>query len=216
MSDAFDPVRARADEVVGRSVVEALKRRGFDAVYAATKEDALRRILDLIPEGATVGVPGTVTVRELGAMEALAERGHTVYQHWGADQTAEDKEQARRDENAADCFLTSANAITRDGEIISIDGAGNRVAGMAWGRGKLIFVVSLDKLASDLMEGIRRARTATIPNALRLGAETACTKAGRCVDCRSESRMCRAVLILEGPSMGREVHVILVGEPLGY
>ena len=216
MADTFDAARASASEAVGRAVADALRKRGYAASYAASKEEALRQVLECIPEGASVGVPGTVTVREIGAMEALPRRGCRVFQHWDPDLTPEARNQARMDENEADYFLTSANAITQDGEIISIDGTGNRVAGMAWGRGALIFVIGVNKVAATLEEGIRRARSAVIPNALRLGGAPACTKAGRCVDCRGDSRVCRAMLIMEAPTMGRETRVILVGEPLGY
>ncbi|MBR1671752.1 MAG: lactate utilization protein [Fretibacterium sp.] len=215
MPETFDAARRSADEVIGHAVVKALKSRGFDAVYAASKEEALQLVLERIPQGVSVGVPGTVTVREIGAVEALKAKGCTVYQHWGQP-TPEAQDQARMDENAADFFLTSANALTQDGEIINIDGTGNRVSAMAWGRSVLIFVIGINKLAPTFEEGIRRARSATIPNALRLGLGTACTKAGRCVDCRDASRICRAMLILEAPTTGRETHVILVGEELGY
>ena len=123
---------------------------------------------------------------------------------------------ARFAENASDYFLTSANAITRSGEIINIDGSGNRVACMAWGDGEVIFVIGINKLAFDLTDGIKKARAATIPNAIRQHEETACVKAGRCVDCRDEARMCRATLILEMPLKGRKYHILIVGENLGY
>ena len=215
MDRVFSAPLSQAREVVGKTVVEELKRRGFIAAYAATKEDALEAVMNLIPAGVSVGVPGSVTIREIGVMEALEKKGCRVFQHWGK-MTPEERTQARMDENSADFFLTGANALTRSGEIISIDGAGNRVAAMAWGLGELIFIIGINKLASTLEEGIRRARTAVIPNALRLGGETPCTKAGQCVDCRADSRACRAMLILEGPSQGRKVHVIVVGESLGY
>ena len=216
MSNAFEGARAETNRIICGRVIEALKDRGFKAVYAPSKEDALNEVLSLIPNGASVGVPGTVTVREIGAIDALKARGCTVFQHWGPDLTPEEKMRARYDENSADFFLTSANALTRDGRIINIDGAGNRVSAMAWGRGVLIFVIGINKITSDLEDGIRRARSATIPNALRLGLDTPCVKAGRCVDCRGANRICHALLILEGPTTGREVHVILAGENLGY
>lgn len=215
MARIFDAARAKANETAGGAVVEALRKRGFKAAYSKSREEALELVLGLIPAGASVGVPGTVTVRELGAIEALESRGCPVYQHWGA-LSPEEREKARYDENAADFFLTSANALTRDGEIISIDGAGNRVSAMSWGRGTLIFVIGVNKLAFTLEEGIRRARAATIPNALRLGLDAPCTKVGHCVNCRGPRRVCNALLILEGPTIGRETHVVLVGESLGY
>ena len=208
----------RAKEIVGNDVVKALKRRGFEAEYVATSQEALKRILEIVPEGASVGIPGTVTVRNIGALDALKERGNTIYQHWGP-MSNEERRAARDRENGADVFLTSANALTRDGRIINIDGTGNRVAGMAWGNGLVLFVVGINKLAFDLEDGIKRAKSATIPNALRQNVETACVKAGHCVNCSAagnDDSMCRAILILEQAVKGRKYHVIIVGENLGY
>ena len=205
----------KGNEIVGNYVVKSLKKRGFEAEYVATGSEALKRILEIIPENATVGIPGTVTVREIGAMDALKERGNTIFQHWGS-MSKEERRIARFKENEADVFLTSANAITRDGEIINIDGTGNRVAGMAWGNGLVLFVVGINKIAFDMTDGIKRARSATIPNAIRQNEPCACVKAGHCVKCLDEASMCRAILILEQAVKGRKYHVILVGESLGY
>ncbi|MBQ3458545.1 MAG: lactate utilization protein, partial [Synergistaceae bacterium] len=180
--------------------------------------EALKRILEIIPENASVGIPGTITVRDIGALDALKERGNTVYQHWGK-MSNEERRAARFRENTADVFLTSANALTRDGRIINIDGTGNRVAGMAWGNGLVLFVIGINKLAFDLEDGIKRAKSATIPNAIRQNVETACVKSGHCVNCSAagnEDSMCRAILILEQAVKGRKYHVIIVGEDLGY
>ena len=208
----------RANEIIGNDVVKALQRRGFTAEYVPTGEDALRRILEIIPAEATVGIPGTITVRDIGALDALRERGNTVYQHWGK-MSNEERRAARFRENTADVFLTSANALTRDGRIINIDGTGNRVAGMAWGNGLVLFVIGINKLAFDLEDGLKRARSATIPNAIRQNVETACVKSGHCVNCSAagnDDSMCRAILILEQAVKGRNYHVIIVGEDFGY
>ena len=205
----------RANEIVGNDVVKALQRRGFEAEYVPTGAEALKRILEIVPENATVGIPGTVTIREIGALDALKTRGNVIFQHWGP-MTTEERRKARFKENEADVFLTSANALTRDGIIINIDGTGNRVAGMAWGNGLVLFVIGINKLAFDLHDGLKRARSATIPNAIRQNENTACVKAGHCVNCLDEASMCRAVLILEQAVKGRKYHVIIVGESLGY
>ena len=208
----------RANEIIGNDIVKALKRRGFGAEYVATSEEALKRVLEIIPQDATVGIPGTITVRDIGALDALKARGNTVFQHWGK-MSNEERRAARFRENTADVFLTSANAVTRDGRIINIDGTGNRVAGMAWGNGLVLFVVGLNKLAFDLEDGLKRAKSATIPNAIRQNVETACVKSGHCVNCSAagdEDSMCRAILILEQAVKGRNYHVIIVGEDLGY
>lgn len=216
MSNPFDAARVKAREALGQSVVKELKAKGYEAVFAPTKAAALEEVVKLIPGGTSVGVPGTVTVREIGAMEKLKELGCTIYHHWNPNATPEELTQARMDENNAEYFLTSANAITRDGKIVNIDGNGNRVGGMAWGRNTLIFVIGVNKVAANLEEAITRARTATQPNVLRLGVDTPCAHTGYCVDCNSPARVCRALLILERPVNGRKTHVIMVGEDLGY
>jgi len=205
----------KANEIIGSDVVKALERRGFEAEYVSTGAEALKRILEIIPADASVGIPGTVTIREIGALDALKERGNVIYQHWGEMTPAETRE-ARFKENEADVFLTSANALTRDGQIINIDGTGNRVAGMAWGNGLVLFVIGINKLAFNLDDGIKRAHSATIPNAVRQKVETACVKAGHCVNCLNDDSMCRAILILNQAVKGRKYHVIIVGENLGY
>ncbi len=205
----------KANEIIGGDVVKALNCRGFEAEYVPTGQAALKRILEIIPPDASVGIPGTVTVRDIGALEALKERGNVIYQHWGK-MTPQEMREARFKENEADVFLTSANALTRDGEIINIDGTGNRVAGMAWGRGLVLFVIGINKLAFDLADGLKRAKAATIPNAIRQNVETACVKAGHCVNCLNDESMCRAILILNQAVKGRKYHVIIIGENFGY
>jgi len=214
--DAFENARLRAQEALGQSVVKALEAKGYAAAYVPSKEAALEEVLKLIPQGASVGVPGSVTIREIGALEKLKERGCTVYQHWNVTLTPEERGQLLADENAADYFLTSTNAITRDGLIVNIDGNGNRVSGMAWGRNTMIFVIGMNKVVPDLNAAIERSRGATPANILRLNGEAPCVQAGHCVDCNSPGRICRILLILERAVPGRKTHVIMVGEDLGY
>ncbi|MDR2522887.1 MAG: lactate utilization protein [Synergistaceae bacterium] len=216
MSNPFEGARVKAKEALARTVVKVLKTKGYEAVYAPTKEAALEEVLKLIPGGASVGVPGTVTVREIGAMEKLKERGCAVYHHWDPSLTPEQRSQALMDEYCADYYLTSANAVTRDGKIVSIDGNGNRVSGMAWGRSTIVFVIGVNKVAADLEAAIERSRHAAPPNVLRISGDTPCVHTGHCVDCDSPARVCRVLLILERAVPSRKTHVIMVGEDLGF
>ena len=205
------------NKLLGKNIVKALSDKGYSAQYVEDREDALREVMALIPEGASVGVPGSVTIREIGAMAALKERGNQIFHHWDPSLKPEEKPERLKNENSADVFLTSTNALTYDGIFVNIDGIGNRVSGMAWGPGRLIFVVGINKLVPDVQTAIQRVRDeATPPNAIRLNIDTPCSKTGHCMDCKGSQRVCRALLILERATMGRDIHVILVGETLGY
>ena len=213
----FDAARKNHWRTLGKTLLANLTAKGFCAVYADDKKEALEKVCELIPGGSSVGVPGSVTIREIGAMEALAGRGCSVIHHWTSFDTDEERLQRLQDELLADYFLTSANAVTLDGMLVNIDGNGNRVSGMAWGKNTLIFVVGMNKVVANIDEALSRTRNvATPPNALRLNLETPCSKVGHCVDCSSEARVCKALLILERATSGRETHVILVGEDLGF
>lgn len=207
-----------ANEALGKKLCAALIANGYKtAEYAATAEEAAALATALIPDGVTVGIPGTVTARELGLVDKLADKKCTIYQHWDPNLKPEDRSKRLLEENLSDWFVTSSNAITLDGKMINIDGTGNRVAGMAWAPGKLLYIVSLNKVARDIESGIQRSRdVATPPNAIRVGGAPPCTKIGYCVDCNSPDRTCRVVTIMERAPFGRECHAIIVGEHLGY
>lgn len=214
----FQPPVDERNRNLARRVCATLLANGYrSAEYAETAEDAARMALTLIPDGVSVGIPGTVTLRELGLPDKLAEKNCTVYHHWDPKLTAADKGKRLLEENLADWFVTSSNAMTQDGKMVNIDGTGNRVAAMAWAPGKILYIVSVDKIARNTDSAIARARDlATPPNAVRTGWNAPCTKTGHCVDCNSPERVCRVVTIMERVPLGREAHVILVGEHLGY
>jgi len=213
----FDSAKDEGNRLLGKTLVRALSDKGYSAQYVSTREDALSAVMTLIPEGASVGIPGSVTIRDIGAVESLKQRGNMVFHHWDPSLTAEEKPERLKNENEADVFLTSTNALTQDGMFVNIDGVGNRVSAMAWGTGRLIFVVGVNKIVKDLPTAIQRVRdVATPPNAIRLNLDTPCSKTGHCMNCNVPQRVCRALLILERATMGRDCHVIIVGESLGY
>lgn len=204
-------------ENLGNSVNKALNQHGFTAQYVASSEAAREAISALIADGATVGVGGTVTMRDIGVIEALEHKGCKVAHHWKPNLTAEEKRNVLLGEYVADWYLTSANAITKDGVLVNIDGTGNRVAVMSWAPGKIIYVVGINKITGDLDSALNRARNISSPaNALRTGADTPCAKLGYCVDCNSPQRICNIFTVIPRCPLGRECHVIIVGEELGY
>jgi hypothetical protein len=216
MDKLMDPVR-QTNEALGRKICEALLSNGYKtAGYARDASGAAEIAAGMIPDGASVGIPGTVTVRQTGLIGILENKGCRIFHHWDPALTDETHPARRAEENAADWFVTSSNAVTYDGKLVNIDGTGNRVAGMAWGRNSILYIIGINKAARDIESAIARSRDAARPNNARLGTAAPCVKLGRCVDCNIPERMCRAVLILERAPFGRDAHVIIVGQPLGY
>ena len=197
-----------------KQVAEAMAARGFEVAFAERAAQAREIALAMIQPGQSVGIGGSMTIRELGLADALARQGHSVYWHWDApgEQTLE---QARQ----ADVYLASANAVTRDGCIVNIDGRGNRVASLLQGPATVILIVGQQKLVDGgLNTAIARIRQqACPPNAKRLGLDTPCAHTGICnARACGEDCMCRAITMLEHPTRGRRVAVILVEETIGY
>lgn len=189
-------------------VEQALRQRGYTVRVFETggAADYLNSAID----GVSVGIGGSVTVQQLGLYDRLAEHNQ-VYWHWqgGPEQRAKAAE--------ADVYLTSANGLAETGEILNIDGAGNRVASTLYGHKKVYFVIGANKLAPTRDEALWRARNIAAPrNAQRLGKKTPCAvKGDKCYDCKSPDRICRGLVELWGPMMGMETEVILIGEDLG-
>lgn len=195
------------------TVSAALTRRGFTVHHAATKAEAAQRVLSLIPEGASVGAGGSMTIRELGVAEALQSAGHQVHWHWLAEGPA-----AFPAAHGADVYLASANAVTRDGQLVNIDGTGNRVAAMIHGPKMVIAVVGENKLVDGGYPAAlaRIKREACPPNARRLGLPFPCGQTGQCNPAECPGGFCNIITIQEHPTGKRPYHVVLVEEALGY
>lgn len=192
------------------AVKKNLEERGYAVrVFAAGAEAAA--YLDGAIDGKTVGFGGSVTLDQLGLYEALGKH-NTVVWHWKQEAGT-----ARREAMTSDVYLTSANGLAETGEILNIDGAGNRVAATLFGHEKVYFIIGRNKLAPTCEEALRRARNIAAPrNAQRLGKKTPCAVRGdRCYDCRSPERICRGLVTLWGPMMGMETEILLVDEDLG-
>jgi len=208
----FEEIREWYRRELAFKAVEALKGNGFNSHYLGSRSEALEAILNLVPEKAVVGVGGSTTVRELGLPELLSKKGCEVILH-DSPNTFEN----RRRTLCVDVFLSSVNAITLDGKLVSLDSVGNRVAALAFGPKKTIVVAGVNKLVRSLDEALWRVRNVAAPmNARRLNRKTPCTLKGYCVDCNSGERLCRALLILEKAPALSEYHVIIVGENLGF
>jgi L-lactate utilization protein LutB len=195
-------------------VKEALEKRDYTVHLFETAQEAKEYLLGAISPNQSVGFGGSMTLKELGLDQALMEQGNTVYWHW----TAEDKEAAQRQANLADVYLTSANALTKSGQIINVDGHGNRVACSLYGHEKVYFVFGLNKIAPTLEAAVWRARNIAAPiNARRLGYKTPCAvKGDRCYDCNSADRICNAMVLHLHKLSRCQVEVVLIGQELGF
>ena len=194
-------------------VKEALEKRDYTVHLFETAQEAKEYLLGAISPNQSVGFGGSMTLKELGLDQALTEQGNTVYWHW----TAEDKEAAQRQANLADVYLTSANALTKSGQIINVDGHGNRVAATLHGPGRVIFVIGRNKIAENYDDAMKRIKTVVSPaNARRMNLDTPCAKTGVCMDCRGKQRICNVTVVLEQRLIGYQMDVVLVNEDLGY
>ena len=196
------------------TVKKNLEERGFLVSVFSTAAEAAE-YMDKSIDGKTVGFGGSLTLQEMGIYEKL-ETHNTMFWHQVAP--PETKEAIRRGELTTQVFCTSANGLSEDGEILNIDGIGNRVAASLFGHEKVYFVIGRNKLAATYEEALWRARNIAAPkNAQRLGKKTPCAvKGDRCYNCKSPDRICRNLVVLWEPSMGMETEVILVDEDMGY
>jgi len=200
-----------------KKAVEKLVAHDFRAIYVETKEEAVQEIWKHITPKQKIGVGGSITIRELGILEKLEAQGYTVYNHWKPGLSKESVLETRMSQMTSDLFLSSANAITLSGEIVNIDGLGNRVNSTIFGPGKVIFVAGYNKIVDDVQEGIKRIKNVAAPlNARRLNVDVPCAKVGKCVDCNSPNRICRVIVIHERKPSLTDILVILVGEELGF
>ena len=193
------------------AVKQNLESRGYTVrVFSTGKEAA--DYLDGAIDGKSVGFGGSVTLDALGLYERLGRHNQAVW-HW-----KQEPGPARKTAMQTDIYLTSANALAETGEIVNIDGAGNRVAASLFGHEKVYFVIGRNKLAPTYDEALWRARNIAGPkNAQRLGAKTPCAAKGeRCYDCKSPGRICRGLVVLWGPMIGMETEILLVDEDLGF
>lgn len=201
------------NDLLAQKVIKGLKSRNMNGFYAKDKEEALKLALELIPEGSTVNMGGAMSAHEIGLTKALKEGN---YEFVDRDEY-EDKREAAMLAYDADVFLASSNAITEDGVLVNIDGNSNRVSAIAHGPKKIVMIVGMNKVCSDVDGAIKRARNvaATI-NAQRFGISTPCTETGSCMNCKSPETICCNFLITRFSRAKDRINVILVNDNLGF
>lgn len=196
-------------------LVKNLQARHFDAWYCEDKTTALQKALSLINKDAVIGWGGAMSAQQIGVMDALHTGGYRVIDR---DKTTspEAREQAMKQCLLADVFITGANALSLDGQMVNIDGVGNRVAAIVYGPKSVIVIAGMNKVADTLEDAVRRARTVAAPmNKQRFDARTPCESTGTCNDCKSEGCICNQILITRNCKPAGRIKFILVGEELG-
>ncbi len=203
------------EELIGN-----LKKRNINAVYCSNKEEASQRILEFIPQDASIGFSGSQTLNDIGIIKALKSRGNPVFDPYAEGISRGESLRIRRQATAADFYLASPNAVSRKGEMVFFSAYGNRISGISYAE-KVILVCGVNKITATLEEALKRSREYATPlNCKRLNWESACFKDGIC---RKEicfapeyKRMCCQILILEAEVNPERVKVVLVGESLGF
>ncbi len=205
------------NELLGHRLVKQFAQRHYNAFYYSTAKEAIEKITEMIPEGSSVTWGGSMTIRDMGLIAALAKRNLEI---WDRDK-APDRNAAQeiyRKAFYADYYITSANAVSEDGLIVNIDGNGNRVAAITFGPKNVIFVIGLNKVAQNIDTALARARSLAAPiNMARFDAlDTPCKYDGVCHNCKSADSICNYIHIMRNSHpVGRHT-VVLVGEDLGY
>lgn len=219
-------------EIRARETIKNIQRKNMDGFYVHNLDEALELVMSMIPDEAVVARGDSVTLNQVGVIEELKKRGTNKIinpvetDEEGHHPIREERRKLQRQALLSDVFLTSTNALTMEGSLVNIDGAGNRVAAMIFGPKKVIVIAGGNKIANDVPEALNRIHNSvSIINSLRhyskhkqeTAIERPCVKLGKCTDCFSQWRVCRHTTIIDGcqpPEKGR-ICIIIVGENLG-
>ena len=197
-------------------LVKNLKSRHFEAYYCPDSASALAKALELIPEGASVGWGGALSAQQIGLIDAVKSGSFAAIDRDAAT-TPEERTQALKRCLTADVFLCGANALSLDGQMVNIDGTGNRVAAIAYGPDTILVIAGMNKVCDTLDGAVTRARTVAAPmNKQRFPFKTPCEVTGACADCKSEESICNQILITRNCRPAGRIKFVLVGEELGF
>ena len=207
---------AARNEKMAPVLVKNLQSRHFGACYCATKEEALDKALSLIPKNATVGWGGATSAAQIGLIDAV-KSGPYVALDREAAKNLEERSLIAAQCLSADVFLVGANGLSMDGQMVNIDGIGNRLAAITYGPKQVIVIAGMNKVCPDQDSAIRRARTVAAPiNHQRFSGNTPCTATGVCGDCKSDDCICNQILITRNCRPAGRIQFVLVGESLGF
>ncbi len=209
-------VEKMRNAALGATVVKNFARRGFEAYYCEDKEAALTKALELIPQTDVVSWGGSATIAEIGLQDAVKKRNPVIDRDTAT--SPEEKQEIMRKALLCDTFIMSSNAVTSDGQLINIDGNGNRVAALCYGPKQVVVIVGINKIAGSFEAAMDRARNIAAPiNVQRFaGAATPCAKTGLCADCQSSDSICAQFVVTRRCRPAGRIKVIVVGEKLGF
>ena len=199
-----------------QKTIEALEANNIGVILVENKGAALEKALELIPEGSEVGLGGSVTVEEIGLLEKLRTGNYTLHDQYEEGIDMMENLDRRKKGMMAQFFVTGTNAITADGQLVNVDGMGNRVAAQIFGPDKVILVVGTNKIVDDIHAAFKRLEEIAPVNAKRVGTQTPCYDTGECIDCDSPMRICNMYTIIRRMMFPGRVTMILVDEKLGF
>ena len=204
-------------------LIEKLSKNNISALYVENKKQALKKVMSMIPESSIVGFGDSVTLRQIGLVDALEKGNYTFLNPWQSGITAEENIQRKKRALTSDVFVTGTNALTLDGKIVNVDALGNRVAAMLFGPDNVIIIVGMNKIVENLEEALERIRKTAAPLNVKRHTDfdpmPPCGETGECIDCSSPWRICNKTVIIErefdNDTYKPVITVIIVGEELG-
>lgn len=203
-------------ENTANTIIKNFEKRGIEGYYFSTSKEAVEKALSFMPQNSTAAWGGSMTLVETGLMDSLKASEHTLIDRMLA-KTVEEKKETYAKTVLADFYFMSSNAITLDGELINIDGIGNRTACLICGPENVIILAGMNKIVPDIKSGYERVKNmAAPPNAVRLNIKTPCGTTGRCSSCFSPDCMCCEIVITRKSRIPNRIKVLLIGETLGY
>ena len=214
----MDAVQKWANERKIADLIKVLEERQFGAVMAKDRDDAKRIVMDMIPEGSTIAVGGSVTLNETGILDEIRSDRYKFIDRYNTPNFEAMLEKYREGYHA-DVFVSSTNAVTMGGQLVNIDCTGNRTSQIVFGPKKVIIVAGVNKIVENVEEGIKRAKSIAPMNARRITHKTPCAEDNniKCTDCRCDARICNVTSIVDGCHyFPKRITIVLVPEDLGY
>jgi L-lactate utilization protein LutB len=204
------------DQKIKRTM-KNLEKNNMEAYFVNDKKEVIGKLGEILKEGDTVSVGGSMSLFEIGVIDFLRKGNYKFLDRYAENLKPEDIKNVFRKSFFADDYIVSTNALIEDGRLYNVDGNGNRVAAMLYGPDKVIVIVGINKIVSSLDEAVERVRRCSAPaNVRRLKVDSPCAKLGYCVDCSSDSRICNEYTLIRRQNHKGRVKVIIVNEPLGY